>query len=112
MPFVQPTTVDHLPRERVQAYLDELAMLSVRHAIVVDSGSLVPRRDEVGGYLLAAGGYLHTYPVGDREVRVVTANLREAFAQRQPRTLTADIAGITAHDLIRRSAGRGDKESA
>lgn len=110
MPFVQPTNVDHLPRERVQAYLDDLAAISVRHRIVIDSGSLVPRRDAVGGYLLATSGSLHTYPVGDREVQVVAANLREVFAQRQPRTLTADIAGITAHDLIRRSARRDGGE--
>jgi hypothetical protein len=102
MPFAQPTSVDQLPRERVQAYLDDLAALSARHGIVIDSGSLVPRRDDVGGYLLAVGGFLHAYPVGDREVEVVRANLREAIAQRQPRTMTADIAGISAHDLIRR----------
>jgi hypothetical protein len=112
MPFVQPTNVDHLPRESVQAFLDDLAMLSVRHGIVIDSGSLVPRRDYVGGYLLATSGYLHTYPVGDRETEAVTANLHEAFAQRRPHTLTADIAGITAHDLIRRSFRRPDEESA
>lgn len=102
MPFAQPTNVDHLPREQVQAYLDDLAALSARHGIVIDSGSLAPRSDAVGGYLLAAGGYLYTYPVGDRVVEVVRANLCEAFAQRQPRTMTADITGITAHDLIRR----------
>jgi hypothetical protein len=112
MPFVQPTNVDHLPRENVQAFLNDLAMLSVRHGIVIDSGSLVPRRNDVGGYLLATSGYLHTYPVGDREVQVVAANIREAFAPRRPRTLTAAIAGITAHDLIRRSARRTNEESA
>jgi hypothetical protein len=103
MSIAQPTNVDQLPRETVQAYLDDLAALSARHGIVIDSGSLVPRRDDVGGYLLATGGYLHAYAAGDREVHVVTANLREAFAERQPRTMTANIAGITAHDLIRRS---------
>jgi hypothetical protein len=100
--FSQPTNIDQLPRERVQAYLDDLAALAARHGIVIDSGSLLPRRDDVGGYLLAVGGYLHTYPVGDRDVEVVRANLREALAQRQPRTMTADIATITGHDLIRR----------
>lgn len=103
MPFAQPTSVDQLPREVVQAYLDDLAALSARHGIVIDSGSLVPRHDNVGGYLLATAGYLHAYPVGDREVEVVRANLREALARCRPRTMTADITGITAHDLIRRS---------
>jgi hypothetical protein len=42
----------------------------------------------------------------------VTANVRDALAQRQPRPLTADITGITAHDLIRRRAWRHDEESA
>ena len=110
MPFAKPTNLDHLPRERVQAFLDDLAVLSARHGIVIDSGSLVPRRDDVGGYLFATAGYLHAYPVGDRDVEVVRANFREAFAQRQPRTMTADIAGITAHDLIRRSRRGGEAE--
>lgn len=103
MPSAQPNSLDHLPREKLQAFLDDLAALAARHRIVIDSGSLVPRRDDVGGYLLATAGFLHTYPIGDREIEVVRANLREAISQRQPRTMTADIAGITAHDLIRRS---------
>ena len=110
MPFSPPPNVDHLPREQVQAYLDDLAVLSARHGIVIYCGSLAPRGADNGGYLLATGGYLHVYPVGEREVEVVRANLSEAFAQRRPRTMTADIAGITAHDLFRRSrrAGLGD----
>ena len=112
MPFSPPTTVDHLPREQVQAYLDDLAVLTARHGIVIYCGSLALRGDDTGGYLLATGGYLHAYPVGDREVEVVRANLSEAFAGRRPRTMTADIAGITAHDLIRRSRHRGEAEGA
>ena len=96
----------------MQAYLDDLAVLTARHGIVIHCGSLAPRGDDIGGYLLATGGYLHVYPVGDREVEVVRANLSEAFAQRRPRTMTADIAGITAHDLIRRSHHRGEAEDA
>ena len=99
----QPTDLSHLPRETVQAYLDELAVLSARYGIVIDNGSLMPRHIDVGGYLLTTGGYLQMYPVGDRASEIVRANLRDAFAQRQPRTLAADIAGLTAHDLIRRS---------
>ena len=105
MPFAQPTSVDHLPPEKVQRFLDDLAALSARHGIVIDSGSLSPRSDAVGGYLLAAGGYLHVYAVDDREADVIRANLDEVFAQRRPRTMTAGIAGITAHDLIRRLHG-------
>lgn len=112
MPFTPSTNVDHLPREKVQAFLDDLATLAARHGIVINCGSLEPRGDDLGGYLLATGGYLHTYPVGDREVEVVRANIREAFAQRRPRTMTADIAGITAHDLIRRSHRPGAAEGA
>ena len=96
----------------MQAYLDDLAVLTARHGIVIHCGSLSPRGDDTGGYLLATGGYLHTYPVGDREVEVVRANLSEAFAGHRPRTITSDIAGITADDLIRRSARHGDEESA
>lgn len=104
MPFLQPANIDHLPEEKVQAYLDDLALLSARHGIVIDSGSLAPRRGDVGGYLLATGGYLHVYRVGDRNAEIVRANFREALTQRRrPRTMAADIAGITAHDLIRRS---------
>jgi hypothetical protein len=102
MPFTRPTSVDQLPRETVQAFLDDLAALSARHGVVIDSGSLVPRDDDVGGYLLATAGYLHSYAVGDREAEVVRANLLDAMAQQPPRTMTADIAGLTAHELIRR----------
>ena len=112
MPFSQPTSVDHLPREQVQAFLDDLASLTARHGIVVHCGNLAPRGDDNGGYLLATGGYLHIYPVGDREVDVVRANLSEAFAQRRPRTMTSDIAGVTAHDLVRRLRHRGEAEGA
>lgn len=112
MPFSQPTSVDHLPRERVQRFLDDLAALTARHGIVIHCGSLAPRGDDIGGYLLATGGYLHAYAVGDREVELVRANLPEAFAQRRPRTMTSDIAGITAHDLIRRAHRPGAEEDA
>lgn len=112
MPFAQPTSVDRLPRETVQAFLDDLAALSARHGIVIDSGSLVPRDDDVGGYLLATAGYLYAYSVGDRGVEVVRSNLLDAIARQPPRTMTADIAGITAHELIRRCARHHGKESA
>jgi hypothetical protein len=111
MPFSQPTNVDHLPRERVQAFLDDLADLTARHGIVIHCGSLAPRGDDIGGYRLATGGYLHAYPVGDREGEVARANLPEVFAQRRPRTMTSDIAGITAHDLIRRSRRPGAEDA-
>lgn len=102
MSMFPPTSVDQLPQQQVQAYLDDLAAISARHSLVIDSGSVVPRRDDVGGYLLATGGYLFSYPVGDSAVAAVQANVAAAFAGRHPRTMKADIAGITAHDLIRR----------
>jgi hypothetical protein len=111
MPFA-PTNVDHLPQEELQSFLDDLATLAARHWIVINCGSLELRGDDLGGYLLATGGYLHSYRVGDCEVEAVRANLQEAFAQRRPLTMTADIAGITAHDLIRRLHRRGEAEGA
>lgn len=102
MPFTRPTSVDQLPRETVQAFIDDLGALSARYGIVIDSGSLVPRDADVGGYLLATAGYLHSYAVGDREVEVLRANVLDAIARQTPRTMAADIAGITAHELIRR----------
>lgn len=102
MPFAQPTNVDHLPREKVQAFIDDLAALTARHGIVICS--LAPCGDDIGGYLLATGGYLHAYLVGDCEVEVVHAKPTEAFAHPRPLPMTADIAGITAHDLVRRAA--------
>jgi hypothetical protein len=52
-----------------------------------------------GGELVT---YLHSYAVGDRDVEVVRADLLDAIARKPPRTMTADIAGITAHELVRR----------
>lgn len=112
MPFTQPTSVDQLPRETVQAFIDDLAALSARHGIVIESGNLVPRFNDVGGYLLATAGFLYSYAVGDREVEVVRTNVLDAIARQPPRTMTADIAGITAHELIRRCARRHGEESA
>jgi hypothetical protein len=113
MPFPRPiTSVEQLPAEAIQVYLDDLAALSARHGIVIDSGSLVPRAADVGGYLLGTHGFLYAYKAGDRVVEVFRANLDAALKQRQPRTLTADISGITAHDLIRRSRRSGEGEGA
>lgn len=103
MNLFRPTDLSHLRHEVVQAYLDGLAVLSARHGIVIDSGSLMPRGADVGGYVLTAGGYLHVYPVGEGDAQIVSANIRDAFEQRKPRTLASDIAGLTAHELMRRS---------
>lgn len=98
-------TIDHLPRERVQAYLDDLAALSVRHGVVAHTASLEPRSADVGGYLLAVGGFLHIYTIGE------AAGLLDDIAQGQPHPLAADIAGVTAHDLVRRCARCRDEDT-
>lgn len=94
--------ISSLPPETVQTYLDALATISAKFGIVIDCGSLRPMDDDVGGYLLTTGGYLRLYSIGDRVADVVRDNLRgDGPAQWDPHTMVSDIAGLSAHDLIR-----------
>ena len=101
----QNPQLDSLPPETIQAFLDALAALSLRHGIVVDSGSHAPMHPDVGGYLLATGGYLHTYAPGEQLVRRVVANLYDALCQTPSATFVADFAGMTAHERMRSLRG-------
>lgn len=97
---VPPTRLFHIQRETVQAYLDDLATLAVRYGLVIDGGFLSPRNADTGGYHLATrDGYLRTYAVDSHQARCVA---RKPHARRYRSTVTADIAGITGHELIRR----------
>lgn len=112
MPILQPTSLCHLSRDRVQAYLDDLAALAVRHGIVVETGFLAPRGDDIGGFLVTARGHLSTYAIDSREGRAFARNPRAAQTRRRPPVVVADIAGITAHDLVRRLRRRGEVSGA
>jgi hypothetical protein len=96
-----PLQINSLPPDTVQAYLDALAALSARYGIVIDSGSLRPMDGDIGGYLLTTGGYLGLYPLGDRMADVIRDNLSSAPGRCDPYTRVSDIAGLSAHDLIR-----------
>ena len=93
--------ITSLPPDTVQAYLDALAALSARYGIVIDSGSLRPIDGDIGGYLLTTGGYLRLYPLGDRVAHVIRDSLSNAPGRCDPYTRVSDIAGLSAHDLIR-----------
>lgn len=101
---IPPTSLLHLSREAVQAYLDDLAALSVRYGIVVDGGVLRPRDADVGGYLLVVrSGQVRTYATDSDEARFTAQGHRRTG--RRSRTMTADVAGITAHQVIQRLRG-------
>lgn len=93
--------ISSLPHDTVNAYLGALAVVSVRYRIVIDSGSLLPIHADVGGYLLTTGGYLRVYPPGDRIAHFVQRNLADMPGQCDPYTRVADIAGLSADDVLR-----------
>ena len=73
MNIMPATSLWHLQRETVQAYLDDLATLAVRHGIVIDGGVLSPRSADTGGYLLVTrGGCLRTYATDSHQARNVS----------------------------------------
>lgn len=100
MNIIPATSLWHLQRETVQAYLDDLATLAVRHGIVIDGGVLSPRSADTGGYLLVIrSGHLRTYATDSHQARILAVKPR---GKRRRSTMTGDIAGITGHEMIRR----------
>ena len=102
MSIIPPTTLHDLEREAVQDFLDDLAVLAFRYGIVVESGTLAPRGNDVGGYLLLAkSAHLRTYDIGSYGSRLA-AKGPHATTGRRSVTMTSSITALTAHAVITR----------
>lgn len=87
-----------LPADDIQAFLQGLAVLSLRHGVVVDMANLMPRYAGVGGYFLSSDGYL-TIASPD-EVDEMAHAIQEA-ASPESRAYMAPFGSMTSHDRIR-----------
>jgi hypothetical protein len=88
----------------IQAYLDGIAALSIRHGLVADFANLMPLYPEVGGYCLTGCGYLRVYTTGElADVAAIREQLRAASAasDTRPRTYISDFASLSGHERLR-----------